>query len=74
MTMEEKLRNCMEKAESCFSRLQGIDITATLDNMEKLVQSLYEIRDIYSELGAILEEFGGEEDGRETGPERRDDD
>ena len=46
--MEEKIK---EKLEACFDRLQSLDIMPTLPNMEKLVQTLYDLRDIYKELG-----------------------
>ena len=46
-----------EKIEACFSRLQELDIMPTLPNMEKLVQTLYDLRDVYQMLG-------GDEDGR----------
>lgn len=39
-----------EKLDACYKRLQTLDITPTLSNMEKLVQTLYELRDIYNEL------------------------
>ena len=55
-----------EKLEACFDRLQTLEIRPTLANMEKLVQTLYDLRDMYNELE--------EDDGRaETDPERRDD-
>lgn len=51
-----------EKLEACFQRLQKLEIQPTLGNMEKLVQTLYDLREIYNELG--------ENDGRtETDPE-----
>ena len=46
-----------EKIEACFRRLQELDIMPTLPNMEKLVQTLYDLRDVYQMLG-------GDEDGR----------
>ena len=46
-----------EKIEACFNRLQQLDIPATLNNMEILVQTLYDLKDVY-------EKLGGEEDGR----------
>ena len=55
MTMKEKL-------SECFELLQGLDIPPTLSNLEKLTQTLYNIRDVYNELSE-----GGEQD--EAGPE-----
>lgn len=40
----------LEKIKACFERLQGLDIMPTLGNMEKLVQTLYDLRDMYTEL------------------------
>lgn len=39
-----------EKIEACFNRLQSLDIQPTLSNMEKLVQVLYDLREVYAEL------------------------
>lgn len=39
-----------EKIEACFNRLQSLDIKSSLSNMEKLVQTLYDLREIYNEL------------------------
>ena len=39
-----------EKLTSCFDKLQTLDIKPTLPNMEKLVQALYDLRDIYTAL------------------------
>ena len=39
-----------EKLEACFKRLQNLDIQPTLPNMEKLVQTLYDLRDVYESL------------------------
>ena len=57
-----------EKLNACYERLQQLDITPTLSNMEKLVQTLYDIRDVYNE----LENKESEEDnGRpQIGPEK----
>lgn len=38
----------LEKIEDCYKRLQTLDITPTLANMEILVQTLYDLRDIYN--------------------------
>lgn len=48
-----------EKIEACFKRIQTLAIQPTLENMEKLVQTLYDLRDVYNELNKE-----GEEDGR----------
>lgn len=51
-----------EKIEACFNRLQGLDIKPTLTNMEALVQTLYDLREIYGK----LKEMEGVENGRST--------
>ena len=50
-----------EKLSACFDRLQNLDIKPTLKNMEALVQTLYDLRDVYNELGRA-ENDGGAED------------
>ena len=40
----------IEKIKSCFERLQRLNIVPTLDNMEILVQTLYDLRDIYNSI------------------------
>lgn len=39
-----------EKIEACFERLQSLEIQPTLSNMEKLVQTLYDLRDVYKQM------------------------
>ena len=39
-----------EKIEACFNRLQTLEIKPTLSNMETLVQTLYDLREVYNEL------------------------
>ena len=39
-----------EKIKECFDRLQALDITPTLGNMEILVQTLYDLRQGYQKL------------------------
>lgn len=48
-----------EKIEACFKRIQTLDIQPTLSNTEKILQTLYDLRDVYNKLN---EEGGG--DGR----------
>ena len=55
-----------EKIEACFERLQTLDIAPSLSNMEKLVQTLYELREVYQYLKGG-EQVGGsaaDSDGR----------
>lgn len=44
------MEEIINKIESCFNRLQTLDIKPTLNNMEKLTQTMYDLRDIYNEL------------------------
>ena len=39
-----------EKIDACFQRLQSLEIQPTLSNMEKLVQTLYDLRDVYQQM------------------------
>ena len=50
-----------EKLEACFERLQALDIKPTLTNMELLLQTLYDLREIYD----ILDK-GGEKHEADT--------
>lgn len=52
----------LEKLEQCFERLQGLDILPTVSNMEKLLKSLYDIREIYNELKEGESDDGSEVD------------
>ena len=56
-----------EKIKSCFERLQTLEILPTRSNMETLLQTLYDLQEVY--LG--LERMGA--DGTETDPGGRDD-
>lgn len=55
------MKEVLEKVNACFERLQTLDVTPTLNNMEKLLQTLYDLRDVYNEI-----EQKGNEDGRQT--------
>lgn len=44
------MANAAEKLEACFSRLQNLAIMPTLKNMEILVQTLYDLREVHNEL------------------------
>ena len=51
MSMKEKLK-------ACFDRLQDLGIKPTLGNMELLVQTLYDLRDVYNELERMEKDEG----------------
>lgn len=55
-----------DKIKECFERLQKLDINPTLTNMEILLQTLYDLRDIYNEIG------GEKDGGYKTDSERSD--
>lgn len=44
------------KLDACFKRLQTLDIQPTKDNMEALLQTLYDMQEVYKELGGELNE------------------
>ena len=44
------MKELREKLDGCFDRLQNLQIKTTLGNMEILVQTLYDLREVYSEL------------------------
>lgn len=52
------------KLEDCFSRLQDLDIKPTLTNMEKLVQTLYDLREVYNELKERDNDVRSDSEGR----------
>lgn len=49
-----------EKLTACFERLQKLSIQPTLGNMELLVQTLYDLRDVYNELERKERDDGGQ--------------
>ena len=59
----------MEEAKAkigeCFERLQSLDIKPTLPNMEILVQTLYDLRDVYN----MMESEGKNDGGSAAGTE-----
>lgn len=58
-----------ELLKACYDRLQGLELSPTVSNMETLLQTLYDLREVYRSLE------GAETDGRtETDPERQPDD
>ena len=51
------MAEAIEKLAKAYERLQTLQIVPTLTNMEKLLESLYDIRDAYNKLRE------GEKDG-----------
>ena len=54
-----------KKLKECFERLQGLDILPTEHNLGILLQTLYDLRAVWNELG----ERENNERGTETDPE-----
>ena len=40
-----------ETIEACYTRLQTLNIQPTKTNMEKLLQTLYDLKEVYDEMG-----------------------
>lgn len=58
-----------ELLKACYDRLQSLEIVPTVSNMETLLQTLYDLREVYRSLEGV------ETDGRtETDPKRQPDD
>ena len=51
MRMTEKIKEIREKLDKDYKVLQTLDIQPTVNNMERLLQSLYDLKEIYDELG-----------------------
>lgn len=51
-----------KKLESAYNRLQSLALAPTVGNLESLLQSLYEIREVYQS----LDKKEGADDGRKT--------
>lgn len=55
------MNDILQKLDNSFDRLQNLQIKPTQQNMEILLQTLYDLRDIYNEL-----KQKGEDDGRQA--------
>ena len=44
------MKELKEKINECYMRLQRLNITPTRENMEILLQTLYDLRDVYDKL------------------------
>lgn len=51
-----------EKLEAAYNRLQTLEIMPTVGNMETLLQSLYDIREVYQQLIKMEDKDGQETD------------
>lgn len=56
-----------EKIEACFMRMQQLDLKPTEHNMEILLQTLYDLKDVYNKLKEA--EANGRNDGPPADPE-----
>ena len=45
-----------EKIRACFERLQTLEMLPTRSNMETLLQTLYDLQEVYQELGRDADE------------------
>lgn len=62
------MEEILSKLNAIYDRLQKLDILPTRTNMEKLLQTLYDIREVFNQLKEA------EKNDRTTAdPERRDD-
>lgn len=63
-----------EKISACFDRLQSLQIQPTVSNMEKLLQTLYDLRAVYKELTELeaTKDAGNAENGQAADPDGRD--
>lgn len=62
------MEEILSKLNAIYERLQKLDILPTRTNMEKLLQTLYDIREVFNQLKEA------EKNDRTTAdPERRDD-
>lgn len=59
-----------DKLKEVYERLQALDIKPTKGNMEKLLQCLYDLQDVYNE----LERMEANNGGQAADPGGRDDD
>lgn len=53
------MREVREKISACFDRLQQMQILSTKNNMENLLQTMYDLQEVYQ----ILERMGDSDDG-----------
>ena len=58
-----------EKLNECYKRLQTLQIMTTKGNMEILLQTLYDIQEVYNQLKE--EKANGRHDGPAADPEGR---
>lgn len=59
------MKELCAKLDGCFDRLQNLQIKPTLGNMEILVQTLYDLREVYSELERMKADGRAEADPKE---------
>ena len=50
------MKEMIEKLKNSFERLQTLDIQPTVTNQEKLLSTLYDLREVYHELRKREEE------------------
>lgn len=50
-----------EKLDACYQRIQTLEIVPTKGNMEKLLQTLYDLEEVFKELSKEGADNGGTE-------------
>lgn len=68
------MKEILEKLEACFDRLQNLQIKPTLSNMEILVQTEYDLRDVYEKLKESEGKNNGAEGRTKIDPDGRNND
>ena len=58
--MQESKETILDTLNNCYTRLQQLNILPTRGNLEILLQTLYELQDVYKAI-----EGGAAEDGRQ---------
>lgn len=58
-----------EKIKDCYERLQTLEITPTLANMEILLQTLYDLRSVYQKLKEMEATTDGTDNGTAADPQ-----
>ena len=68
------MEKILKKLEACFNRLQNLQIKPTLGNMEILVQTEYDLRDVYEKLKESEGKNNGAEGRTKIDPDGRNND
>lgn len=58
-----------EIIKNCYDRVQTLEISPTLTNMEKLLQTLYDLRSVYQKLKEMEATTDGTDNGTAADPQ-----